>query len=215
MPLDPVAQGDPHVPVHNEERDAINALRVDVDKKINSPALGLGLGAMLRWDGDNWVPSKTRLFEGTGSPEGVIAAPVGSRYVDATAAGGNAEWFKMSGEGNTGWNPLNTGIGWTNISPGPGFVHAVDNPGQMSMLNGVVFMRGALRRTSGSGGNVGSYPIEMAPEKTLLSSARVGSTEGVLFNIQTNGSLSVSPSVASNQDIHLTSISGVPYRANV
>ena len=215
MPLEPVALNDPHVPAHNEERDEINALRVDVDKKIDAPALGLGIGAMLRWDGDNWVPSKMRLFEGEGSPEGVVAAPVGSRYVDSLATGGNAEWFKISGEGNTGWNPLNSGIAWTNITPGSGFAHVSGNPGQMSMLNGVVFMRGAMRRTSGTGTTVGTYPGGMVPEKSLITAVRVGSTEGVLFNINSNGTLTISSAVTNNSDIQLSSISGVPYRANL
>lgn len=213
MPLNPVASGDPHVPAHNEERTLINTLETNVNKKIDKPLLGLGVGAMLRWDGNAWVPSKMRVFEGEGSPEGVVAAPVGSRYVDALATSGNAEWFKMAGTGNTGWNPLNTGMAWTNISPGTGFAHTSGNPGQMSMLNGVVFLRGALRRTSGTGTAVGTFPAAMQPEKSLVTAVRVGATEGVLFNINSNGTLTISGTLTSNQDIHLSSIAGVPYRA--
>lgn len=40
---------------------------------------------------------------GTGSPEGVITAPVGTRYTDTAATNGAVEWIKFSGAGNTGW----------------------------------------------------------------------------------------------------------------
>lgn len=49
----------------------------------------------------------TAPIQGTGSPEGVITAPVGTEYVD-TAAG--VKYIKTSGSGNTGWlQPLNAG----------------------------------------------------------------------------------------------------------
>jgi hypothetical protein len=40
---------------------------------------------------------------GTGSPEGVRTAPVGSMYVDTAATNGAIIWQKVSGSGNTGW----------------------------------------------------------------------------------------------------------------
>ena len=42
---------------------------------------------------------------GTGSPEGVLTAPVGTYYTDTTLASGALHWAKMSGAGNTGWAP--------------------------------------------------------------------------------------------------------------
>lgn len=40
---------------------------------------------------------------GTGFPEGAVAAPVGSKYIDTAATNGAIEWIKKSGTGNTGW----------------------------------------------------------------------------------------------------------------
>lgn len=42
-------------------------------------------------------------FTGTGSPEGKIAAPVGSTYTDTAATNGAIRWIKTGGTGNTGW----------------------------------------------------------------------------------------------------------------
>lgn len=43
------------------------------------------------------------ILSGTGSPEGKIAAPVGSVYTDTAATNGAIRWIKTSGTGNTGW----------------------------------------------------------------------------------------------------------------
>lgn len=40
---------------------------------------------------------------GTGMPNGVVSAPVGSKYIDTNATNGAVEWVKSSGTGNTGW----------------------------------------------------------------------------------------------------------------
>lgn len=73
--LNNVVAGFAHVFAHNEERNAINAI---------APNGGF--------------------LSGTGSPQNVVAAPVGSRYIDTNATNGAVEWVKMSGAaGNTGW----------------------------------------------------------------------------------------------------------------
>lgn len=43
---------------------------------------------------------------GTGSPNGVVSAPVGSLYVDKDATSGVTTWTKKTGTGNTGWAEL-------------------------------------------------------------------------------------------------------------
>lgn len=40
---------------------------------------------------------------GNGFPEGVVAAPVGTTYVDNLATNGAVKWIKSSGNGLTGW----------------------------------------------------------------------------------------------------------------
>ena len=53
----------------------------------------------------NYVDQKVAsvALTGTGSPEGKVAAPVGSAYTDTAATNGAIRWIKTSGTGNTGW----------------------------------------------------------------------------------------------------------------
>ena len=55
-------------------------------------------------------------FAGTGSPEGKVAAPVGSTYTDTAATNGAIRWIKTSGTGNTGWRVEYGDTGWRNLS---------------------------------------------------------------------------------------------------
>ena len=68
---------------------------------------------------------------GTGSPEGVITAPVGTEYLDTAGTLGAWRWLKTSGTGTTGWKVTYGDTGWRqmkadwNVSPrssGDGFV---------------------------------------------------------------------------------------------
>jgi len=45
----------------------------------------------------------SRFLTGSGSPLGVVSAPVGTEYVDTAATCGAVKWIKASGTGNTGW----------------------------------------------------------------------------------------------------------------
>lgn len=47
-----------------------------------------------------------RVFRGTGTPEGVLTAPVGSIAIRTDGSGGTATYVKTSGTGNTGWAPV-------------------------------------------------------------------------------------------------------------
>ena len=42
-------------------------------------------------------------MSGTGSPESVVTAPVGSTWIDTAAPTGAIQWIKATGTGNTGW----------------------------------------------------------------------------------------------------------------
>lgn len=52
----------------------------------------------------NAVTSGAETLEGDGSPEGVVSAPVGKKYVDTTA---DDIYMKATNGGNTGWKKLN------------------------------------------------------------------------------------------------------------
>ena len=55
------------------------------------------------------------LTSGTGSPEGVVTAAVGSRYTDTAATNGAVEWIKATGSGNTGWKVAYGDTGRRNV----------------------------------------------------------------------------------------------------
>lgn len=49
---------------------------------------------------------------GTGSPEGVVTAPVGTEWTDIAATNGAIKWIKSTGTGNTGWTVSVGDTGW-------------------------------------------------------------------------------------------------------
>lgn len=53
---------------------------------------------------------------GVGSPEGRIAAPIGTEYKDTAATTGAIKWIKAEGTGNTGWRVVYGDTGWRNVS---------------------------------------------------------------------------------------------------
>lgn len=114
--LDPVFVGGPLPAALNEERDAINTLTGEVENRIELPA-GAMTGDLLRWNGVKWVTTDTRFLEGNGRPDGVVAAPVGSRYIDKVAQQGAVEWVKRGGaDTNTGWICLAGDTGSRNVA---------------------------------------------------------------------------------------------------
>lgn len=50
-----------------------------------------------------YANGSTLTLVGTGAPEGVVTAPVGSLWTDINATTGAIQWIKASGTGNTGW----------------------------------------------------------------------------------------------------------------
>lgn len=63
-------------------------------------------------------------LHGTGSPEGVLAAPVGTEYVDDQATNGAVTWVKASGSGVTGWRVVYGDTGWRTLTPANGWTTA-------------------------------------------------------------------------------------------
>lgn len=59
-----------------------------------------------RLEAKNWE------IHGRGMPNGVVAAPVGTTYVDEAVTNGALKWIKKTGTGNTGWDVLIGDTGW-------------------------------------------------------------------------------------------------------
>lgn len=63
------------------------------------------------------APGSPTAYElrGTGFPEGVVTASVGTYYTDTDATNGALRWIKATGTGNTGWKVAYGDTGWRNI----------------------------------------------------------------------------------------------------
>lgn len=107
------------------------------------------LGAVGATGGLELGASGPRVMSGTGSPEGVVSAPVGSQWTDTAATTGAIQWIKASGTGNTGWVVQYGDTGWrecvtTDTAIFTNATFNAANPNafmHIRRLGGVVFMR--------------------------------------------------------------------------
>lgn len=61
------------------------------------------LGTELTLTSSQVVNAETGVFEGSATPEGAVAAPVGSVFLRTDGAAGTSVYFKESGSGTSGW----------------------------------------------------------------------------------------------------------------
>lgn len=54
-------------------------------------------------------------IHGNGMPNGRVAAPIGTTYVDMAVTNGALKWIKESGDGNTGWKVFTGDTGWRTL----------------------------------------------------------------------------------------------------
>lgn len=97
----------------------------DRDARFPTPALyqkvfRIDTDVVELWTGAAWVTaidggSGALLFSGTGSPEGVVTAGIGSTYQQTDGSNGIVLWVKNSGAGNTGWRLLQTSLNIINV----------------------------------------------------------------------------------------------------
>jgi len=94
--------------------------------------------------------------DGTGSPEGVVTAPVGTVYRDTAVTNGAVLWVKVSGSGNTGWRVAYGDTGWRDISASLGTTdmdpNYVAGLARIRRVGDVVTARWHMKLLSGHGG---------------------------------------------------------------
>lgn len=86
------------------------------DFKITRSSGRWTIGSVGASAGLEYGASGPRDMVGTGSPEGVVTAPVGSTWRDTNATTGAVTWIKASGSGNTGWKVNYGDTGWRDVS---------------------------------------------------------------------------------------------------
>lgn len=139
---------------------------------------------------------------GTGMPNGVVSAPVGSKYIDTAVANGAQEWMKRTGVGNTGWEVTVGDTGWRSL-------YSLLSPEFTATFPGITWVR--TRRSAGSvewslneiapsSGTVtmsGFVPIGMRPyHKRIITSfmgaplrtaIEIGADASFMFTAYSNG----------------------------
>ena len=61
-------------------------------------------------------PTNQWEIHGTGIPNGVVEAPIGTTYVDKNKTNGALKWIKTTDGGNTGWEVLIGDTGWRTLN---------------------------------------------------------------------------------------------------
>lgn len=114
---------------------------------------------------------------GTGSPQGVVSAPVGSEYTDRSATNGAIVWTKKTGTGSTGWEVLHGDTGWRDVRTTlmNGWTATTF---QIRRINNVVYFRGVGMNTTSATANqffqfpagfVNGQPFPLNYSKTSIS----------------------------------------------
>ena len=90
----------------------VNALesKQDKDTVYNDTEVKQRLTALENKPNNQWE------IHGTGMPNGVVEAPIGTTYVDKNKTNGALKWIKTTDGGNTGWEVLIGDTGWRTLN---------------------------------------------------------------------------------------------------
>lgn len=125
---------------------------------------------------------------------------------------GNGAWRLGHLAGNSDGTNANDSD-WVNVTPASGYAHVSGDPGQIRMIDGQVFFKGRLRRSSGSSTTAGSFPSIYSPPANIGSMIRCGNA-WIPWVITSAGGLVISSAVVTGDDINLASAAGLPYLAD-
>ena len=91
-------------------KDELNTLKPNQTLSLNNNTLSIS--------GGNSVTLPTNQYEihGTGMPNGVVEAEIGTTYVDKNKTNGALKWIKTADGGNTGWEVLIGDTGWRTLN---------------------------------------------------------------------------------------------------
>lgn len=95
-----------HTDIQSLAEDAVNALDLKLSLtggtltgSLTVPSLNIGSGG-------------PQILSGTGSPESVVTAPIGSIWFQTDSTVGITHWRKATGAGDTGWVVMSGDTGW-------------------------------------------------------------------------------------------------------
>lgn len=90
-------------------RSELNTLRPLPTLTINNNTLSISGGNSVKLPTNQWE------IHGTGIPNGVVEAEIGTTYVDKNKTNGALKWIKTTNGGNTGWVVFTGDTGWRTL----------------------------------------------------------------------------------------------------
>lgn len=88
-------------------KDELNTLKPNQTLSINNKSLSIS--------GGNNIELPIWEIHGTGMPNGVVEAEIGTTYVDKNKTNGALKWIKTTNGGNTGWKVFTGDTGWRTL----------------------------------------------------------------------------------------------------
>ena len=90
-------------------KDELNTLKPNQTLSINNNILSIAGGNSVTLPTNQWE------IHGTGMPNGVITANIGTTYVDENKTNGALKWIKTTDGGNRGWQVFTGDTGWRTL----------------------------------------------------------------------------------------------------
>lgn len=87
-------------------KDELNTLKPNQTLSLNNNTLSVTGGNSVE------LPVNRYEIHGTGMPNGVVEAPIGTTYIDTAKTNGALKWIKTTDGGNTGWKVVEGDTGW-------------------------------------------------------------------------------------------------------
>ena len=91
-------------------KDELNTLKPNQTLSLNNSTLSISGGNSVTLPTNQWE------IHGTGMPNGVVEAEIGTTYVDKNKTNGALKWIKTTDGGNQGWEVLIGDTGWRNLN---------------------------------------------------------------------------------------------------
>lgn len=90
-------------------KDELNTLKPNQTLSINNNILSIAGGNSVTLPTNQWE------IHGTGMPNGVVTANIGTTYVDENKTNGALKWIKTTDGGNRGWQVFTGDTGWRTL----------------------------------------------------------------------------------------------------
>ena len=87
-------------------KDELNTLKPNQTLSLNNGTLSISGGNSVE------LPANQFEIHGTGMPNGVVEAEIGTTYIDKNKTNGAFKWIKTTNGGNRGWEVLTGDTGW-------------------------------------------------------------------------------------------------------